>query len=122
MDDEPQIRQMAVQLLQRMGLQVTAVDDGSAVVLEYVAARDEGRPYDLVILDLTVPGGMGGAKAMEKLRHIDPHVRAIVSSGYSSDPVLANYRAHGFCGIIPKPYVVSEVAKAIDAVLHTRET
>jgi len=122
MDDEAQIRDMAITLLQRMGLEVTAVDDGSAVVIEYVAAREAGRSYDLVMLDLTVPGGMGGAKAMEKLRQIDPQVRAIVSSGYSSDPVLANHRAHGFSGIVPKPYVVGEMAEVIDRVLRERRS
>ena len=84
MDDEVSIRQLGSAVIKRMGLDVTAVNDGSAVVNEYAAATAAGRPYDLVILDLTVPGGMGGAEAMERLRKMDDRVRAIVSSGYSS--------------------------------------
>ena len=63
---------------------------------------------------------MGGAEAMEKLRELDPNVRAIVSSGYSSDPVLANYQAYGFCGIVPKPYEARDLVKAVEAVLRNR--
>ena len=68
-------------------------------------------------MDLTVPGGMGGREAMEKLRQIDPRVCAIVSSGYSRDPVLANYRAHGFRGILPKPYSLDQLTRALQTVL-----
>ena len=64
-------------------------------------------------------GGMGGAEAMEKLREVHPQVRAIVSSGYSSDPVLANYQSYGFCGIVPKPYEAGDLARAVEAVLKT---
>jgi len=70
-----------------------------------------------VILDLTVPAGMGGAEAMAQLREIDPEVCAIVSSGYSKDPVVANFRAHGFRGIMPKPYNVDDVVKVINAIV-----
>lgn len=118
MDDEEAIRMVAAAVLKRQGLEVTAVGDGAAVVREFQAARAAGRPFDLVILDLTVPGGMGGAEAMEKLRQLDPQVRAIVASGYSSDPVMANYQAHGFRGRVPKPYQASDLMSAVDAVLH----
>jgi len=118
MDDEAAIRQFASIALKRMGLDVTAVSDGAAVEGEFTAAREAGRPYDLVILDLTVPGGMGGAEAMERLRRLDPGVRAIVSSGYSSDPVMAHYRDHGFRGRVPKPYQIEDLEKAVRAVLN----
>ena len=68
-------------------------------------------------MDLTVPGGMGGLEAVARLREIDPEVRAIVSSGYSSDPVLANFRAHGFCGVIAKPYQIEDFARVLRAAL-----
>ncbi|HNC22685.1 MAG TPA: PAS domain S-box protein [Opitutaceae bacterium] len=113
MDDEDPIRTMVDVLLSRLGLQVTTVPDGSDLLREYQAARAAGQPYDLVIMDLTVPGGMGGKEAMQELRKIEPEVRAIVSSGYSGDPVLANFRAHGFCGIVPKPYRLSDLANAV---------
>ena len=75
-----------------------------------------------MILDLTVPGGMGGRETIEKLRQLDPHVRAVVSSGYSSDPVLAQYRSFGFLGMVPKPYDLTELTKVIHAVLQGRGT
>jgi CheY-like chemotaxis protein len=101
-----------------MGFEVTAVKDGAAVVSEYALASAAGRPYDLVILDLTVPGGMGGAEAMEKLRAMDSEVKAIVSSGYSSDPVMANYRAHGFRGRVPKPYAADDLTQVVEELMR----
>jgi signal transduction histidine kinase/CheY-like chemotaxis protein len=118
MDDDEAIRRSAAALLQRLGIEAVVVDDGAQVLREYAAARDAGRPYDLVILDLTVPGGMGGRETMEKLLQLDPQVRALVSSGYSSDPVLAHYRAHGFLGIVPKPYDITELARVIRVALR----
>ncbi len=118
MDDEPAIRTVGAAVLKRHGFHVTAVSDGADVVREYEAARAERRPFDLVILDLTVPGGVGGAEAIDRLREIDPGVRAIVASGYSSDPVMANYQSHGFAGRVPKPYQASDLVNAVDAVLR----
>ncbi|MBS0633577.1 MAG: PAS domain S-box protein [Verrucomicrobia bacterium] len=118
MDDEEAIRQMAELLLQRLGLEVVTVAAGDAVVREYQAASEAGRRFDVVMLDLTVPGGMGGLQAMRELLTYDPQVRAIVSSGYSSDPVLANFRAHGFRGMVPKPFRVGDLAKTLRAVLE----
>jgi CheY-like chemotaxis protein len=70
-------------------------------------------------VDLTVPGGMGGLEAVRRMREIDPQVRAIVSSGYSSDPVLANYRANGFCGVLAKPYQLEDFTQILRAALGT---
>jgi CheY-like chemotaxis protein len=118
MDDEDTIRMLAVSLLSRLGLDVTAVADGAEAVRVYSEAKSNGSPYRLVMMDLTVPGGMGGKEAMTELLKIDPHVKAIVSSGYSSDPILANYRAHGFRGVIPKPYRFTDLARTIQLVLE----
>ena len=79
-----------------------------------------GRRYELVVMDLTVPGGMGGREAMEHLRRLDPGVRAIVSSGYSRDPVMANHRAHGFKAVLPKPYGLEQLRKTMNDVLEGR--
>jgi two-component system cell cycle sensor histidine kinase/response regulator CckA len=117
MDDEVFIRNLASSILRRYGHHVTAVEDGVAAVQEYARARAAGEGYDLVILDLTIPGGMGGREAMEELQRIDPAVRAIVSSGYSNDLVLANYQSHGFRGMISKPYDVADFAHAVENVL-----
>jgi CheY-like chemotaxis protein len=117
MDDEETIRTLAVSLLARLGLDVTAVPDGAEAIRLYSEARGGDSPYRLVIMDLTVPGGMGGRDAMQELLKIDANVKAIVSSGYSSDPVLSNYRAHGFRGMVPKPYRYIDLARTIRSVM-----
>jgi signal transduction histidine kinase/CheY-like chemotaxis protein len=106
MDDEEGVLQLGVNLLQRLGLKPTAVKDGAAAVKAFGAAREAGQPFDLIILDLTIPGGMGGREVMDRLRKLDPLVPAIVSSGYSHDPVLADFTAYGFQAMVPKPYEV----------------
>jgi CheY-like chemotaxis protein len=93
------------------------VADGREAVARYRAERAEGRPFALVVMDLTVPGGMGGLEALEQLRRIDPDVKAVVSSGYSGDPVLANPRDYGFCGVVAKPYEVGEFARVLREAL-----
>ncbi len=118
MDDEEGIRTMAEQLLKRIGFAVEAAPDGGAAVDAYKRALAEGRRFDLVIMDLTVPGGMGGLDCMRELQRVDPTVRAIVSSGYSSDQVMSDHRAYGFAGMIPKPYRITDFAKVIRQVLE----
>jgi len=113
MDDEEVIRRMAVLMLKRLGFEVECAVDGAEAVAKFRMARAEGKPFTLVVMDLTVPGGMGGRDAIMLLKAIDPDVRAIVSSGYSSDPVLANYRAHGFCGVVAKPYRIDDFIQAL---------
>ena len=120
MDDEKTICTVACTLLERLGFTPVAVADGTAAVAAYEEAYKNNTPFRLVMMDLTVPGGMGGREAMEELLKIDPHVRAIVSSGYSSDPVLSNYRAHGFRGMVPKPYKLTDLARTIRAVLEEK--
>lgn len=117
MDDEKIIRDLAAALLKRFGLEVECAVDGAEAIAKYRAARAAGTPFDLVIMDLTIPGGMGGLAAIGELRGIDPAVKAIVSSGYSSDPVMANYRAHGFAAMIAKPYEVNEFARVLRETL-----
>ncbi len=77
-------------------------------------AQAAGNPFDAVIVDLTVPGGMGGYETVQRLLALDPDVRAVVSSGYSNDPILAGFRAHGFSGVIAKPYQMAELARVLD--------
>jgi CheY-like chemotaxis protein len=117
MDDEKAIRDLADDLLTLLGYQVEVSCEGGECVSMYQNGLAGGIPFDAVILDLTVPGGMGGCAAVERLREIDPQVRAIVSSGYSDDPVMANYREWGFVGVIPKPYDASEISQVLNTVL-----
>jgi CheY-like chemotaxis protein/two-component sensor histidine kinase len=117
MDDEESIVVMAGVLLRRLGMDVELARDGAEAVQKFSEAHAAGRPFDLVVMDLTVPGGVGGREAIDQLRRIDPDVRAIVSSGYSSDPVLANYRAYGFCGMVAKPYKVDDFVRVLRTAL-----
>ena len=104
MDDEPMIRAWRANFCGGWATRRTFAEDGAAAVEKYRRARAEGRPFDVVILDLTVRGGMGGAEAARRLAEIEPGVKAIVSSGYSDDEVVATYRQHGFCSFLKKPY------------------
>lgn len=117
MDDEQPIRELLEYALTRFGYQTELTKDGREVVERYQQAQQANCPFDVVIMDLTVPGGMGGKEAIQKLREIDPHVKAIVSSGYSNEPVLSNYRQYGFSAVVTKPYEIQELSKVIQAVL-----
>ena len=118
MDDEPSIRSMAVLFMQRIGYDCDVAVDGAEAVRKYQEELAAGRKYEAVVMDLTVPGGMGGREAMEHLRRLDPSVCAIVSSGYSRDPVLANYQTHGFQAVLPKPYGLEQLTKVMRGVLE----
>ena len=120
MDDEESIRKLGTILLQRMGLEATAVADGASAVQEFEAAHRGNRPFSLLILDLTIMGGMGGKEAIALIRKIDPAVPAIVSSGYSRDPVMAQYQAYGFQAVIPKPYDIKRFKETVQALLRQK--
>ena len=118
LDDEAPIRALAVRLLDLLGYQSEAVSTGSEAIERYTRARNEGRPFDLVLLDLTIPGELGGSHVLRVLRTIDPEVKAIVVSGYASDDVLANYRDYGFKAVVTKPFTVDELSAAVLDVAH----
>lgn len=100
-----------------MGFEVVTAQDGQTAVKIYKKALDTDTPFDAVILDLTVPGGMGGKETVKQITALDPSVRAIVSSGYSNDPVMANYTSYGFCGAVKKPYLVQEMSQVLSAAI-----
>lgn len=113
MDDEVLIRQMADLCLTHYGYDVVTVADGAGAIAEFESARTADRPFHLVILDLTIPGGVGGAVTLERLRRIDPEIRAILASGYSSDRAVTDFAALGFSGRIHKPYRAETLARAV---------
>jgi len=121
MDDEEFIRDIGQRLLTKYGHQVEIVSDGAEAIERYEHAKKLGQPFDAVILDLTVPGGMGGKETMEKLRTIDPQVKAIVSSGYSNDPIMSNFKHYGFIGVVTKPYKVEELLNMLQKILVDKE-
>jgi two-component system, cell cycle sensor histidine kinase and response regulator CckA len=117
MDDEPMLREIAGELLREVGYEREYARDGAEAVRIYRQAMESGRPFDAVILDLTVPGGMGGEEAIKKLLEIDPDARVIVSSGYSEHPIMANFRDYGFRAVISKPYRLDELSKVLHELI-----
>jgi len=118
MDDEKVIRQLAEVSLTRLGYSVTAVDDGQKAIDAYRKAMGQGKPFAAVILDITVPGGMGGVETMQYLRAIDPDVKAVVSSGYTHKDVMAAPKQHGFRGVLTKPYNMHRISSVLHSVIH----
>ncbi len=117
MDDDSMILKITGILLNKLGYTASFARDGDEAIEIYKKAMKEGQPFDAAIFDLTVPGGMGGSEAIKKLKKIDPDICAIVSSGYSTDPVMADYIKFGFKGFAVKPYGIEELATAIKSVL-----
>jgi CheY-like chemotaxis protein len=122
MDDEASIRSLAVNMLTFLGHEAEVVSNGSAAVERYKHALLKGRPYDAVILDLMVPGGMGGKEALERLTEIDPGVNVIMASGYTQDPVMTEFRDHGLKAVISKPFTLEELSQTLDSVMVKAET
>jgi CheY-like chemotaxis protein len=117
MDDEDLVRDIAGKILKYLGYEVKYSKEGEDAIEQFKKARKSGKPFDAVILDLTIPGGMGGKDAIEKLREIDKGIKAIISSGYSEDPIISNYRDYGFCGVVSKPYTTEQLSKVLHDVL-----
>jgi PAS domain S-box-containing protein len=116
-DDETAIQKLLATMLRKFGYETEIANDGREAIARYTAAKSGGTPFDAVIMDLTIPNGMGGCEATRRLRELDPKVRAIASSGYSLDPVMANYHDYGFCGVIPKPYRAEELNRILKEVI-----
>lgn len=114
MDDDPMIREVLGAMLDLLGHQVLLAQDGDEAIKKYQQAQESGALIDLIIMDLVIPGGMGGKEAVREIHRLCPDARVIVSSGYSSDPVLANYRDYGFSATMVKPYQLKELARVIN--------
>jgi len=120
MDDDKLILDMACQLLELFGYETESADDGLEAIKKYREAIENGTAFDAVIMDLTVAGGMGGKEAICALLEIDPEVKAVVSSGYSHDPVMSNYKSYGFKDILLKPYRKKDLGKTISMLLKQK--
>ena len=117
MDDEENIRDVVAEMLDFIGYEVTLSRDGEEAVSLYTQALQSNQPFAAVLMDLTIPGGMGGGEAMRILRGINPKVKGIVSSGYSNDPILSDYASFGFQGIITKPYKLGDLRDVLKRVI-----
>jgi len=117
MDDQKLVRESGAEMLKETGYYVETARDGNEVIALYRRAMESGKPFDAVIMDLTVTGGMGGSEAIKVLLQIDPQVNAIISSGYSNDSVMANYLDYGFRGMLEKPYMIQELVRVLEDVM-----
>jgi signal transduction histidine kinase/ligand-binding sensor domain-containing protein/CheY-like chemotaxis protein len=120
MDDDDAVREAVAAMLTGLGCAVTVAADGDEALRRYVEARANGRPFDVVILDLTVPGGMGGERTLQCLLRIDPEARAIVASGYANAPVMSEYRERGFKAVLRKPFRREEIMRSLRQVVGVR--
>ncbi|MDO9574802.1 MAG: PAS domain S-box protein, partial [Candidatus Contubernalis sp.] len=116
MDDEEMLREVVGEMLSLIGFEAVFARDGAEAVDLYRSNLDNGRIFDAVIIDLTIPGGMGGKQTVLKLLEIDPKVKAIVTSGYYDDPVISNYKEYGFKGFVLKPYIIEDLAQVLAQV------
>jgi two-component system, cell cycle sensor histidine kinase and response regulator CckA len=116
MDDEEIVRKVAGQMLAHLGYEVVEAPDGESALAFFREAMAQDRPFDGVILDLTVPGKMGGRETISRLLTMDPGVKAIVSSGYSNDPVMADFKKYGFSGVVPKPYSMEKLSETVHSL------
>ena len=118
MEDEAVVAEMTIHMLHHLGYEdVEHARDGAEAVERFTRAQESGVPFDLVILDLTVKGGIGGKETIKRLKDINPSIRAIVISGYSSDPVMSDYANYGFCGSLRKPYGMRDLRAALEAAI-----
>lgn len=117
MDDEEDLLQTCIEALARLGYTTVSAKDGAQAVELYQAAMRSGAPFDAVIMDITIRGGMGGQEAVRRLHEIYPGVKAVVSSGYSNDPIMSDLRNHGFVAALAKPYRIKDLGKTVRLVL-----
>lgn len=118
MDDDVMVQKSAGRILKRLGYQVTFTKDGAETIKAYKKAKKDNKPFDAVIMDLTIPGGMGGKEAINELKKIDSEIKVVISSGYSNDPAVTSPRKFGFKGVIPKPYTIQEMGKILHNILQ----
>jgi CheY-like chemotaxis protein len=117
MDDEEMVRNVSESMLKRLGHRAVLVEDGAQAVRLYKEHKESSKPIDLIIMDLTIPGGMGGQEAVSEILAFDSDAKVIVSSGYSTDPIMANCQEYGFAGAVVKPFNMKELTKVIDNVV-----
>jgi CheY-like chemotaxis protein len=117
-DDEEIILDVSREVLRFLEYDAAFAKEGASAIELYKQEKEAGRPFDLVIIDLTIPEGMGGREAIEKLRSYDPGVKAVVSSGYTNDPVMQDFTRYGFSGRLTKPYRINEMKTLLEDMIR----
>jgi len=120
MDDEQIILDVTHEVLKFLKFDVVFATDGLAAIDLYKKEKIAGAPFDIVILDLSVPSGMGGKETIEHLRKFDPAIKAIISSGYSNDPVVENFSQYGFSGRLTKPYKITDLKNLLEELMRNQ--
>ncbi len=119
MDDDDMVRQVLGKMLTKLNYEVQFARHGEEAISLFERAMGDGQPFRAVILDLTIPGGMGGKDAVRVMRRLNPSVKALVSSGYSDDPVMADFNNYGFDGVLVKPYKLQQLSQLLAEVLSS---
>lgn len=119
MDDEQIILDVTLEVLKFLGYDVAFARDGEEAIRLYAGEKAAGSPFDIVILDLSIPDGMGGREAITRLIEIDPQVKAVVSSGFTNDPVVQEFRQYGFSGKLSKPYKINDMKELLESLIPT---
>jgi CheY-like chemotaxis protein len=117
MEDEDTIQKSVTKLLRHLGYEIETAKDGEEAIELYKKAEKSAKPFDLVMMDLTIRGGMGGEETIKKLLEINPDVKAIVSSGYSDARIMSDYKKYGFKAVIAKPFTLAELSSAVKTVI-----
>src|SRR5208337_371008 len=117
MDDEQIILDVTLEVLTFLGYDVSFARDGAEALDLYTKEKAAGHPFDIVILDLSIPNGIGGKDAIGHIRAFDPAVKAIVSTGYTNDPVVQNFEQYGFSGILSKPYKINDLKTVLEQLM-----
>lgn len=118
MDDDQMLNELSRQILEQDGHDIVTAEDGKTAIEYYQKAIKDNNPFDIVILDLTIPDGMGGKETIKELRRIDPDTRAVVSSGYAHDPVMVDYKEYGFNAFLVKPFQVEDLKNVVQHTLQ----
>lgn len=120
MDDEQVILDVTDEVLRFLGYEVMFARDGTAAIDLYQQEQLRGSPFDLVILDLSVPDGMGGKETFEKLHALDPKAKVVISSGFTNDPLLTDYSSYGLAGVLAKPYRITEIKALLENMIQKK--
>jgi len=120
MDDEQVILDVTHEVMKFLGYEVMFAKEGAFAIEIFSREKMGGRPFDLVILDLSVPEGMGGKEAFEKIREVDPSVKVVISSGYTSDPMMTDYAKFGIDGILAKPYRIADIKALLEKLIQKK--
>ncbi|MBN2155438.1 MAG: PAS domain S-box protein [Candidatus Lokiarchaeota archaeon] len=120
LDDEPTVRKIGKKMLEKLGYDVVVASNGDEAIEIYKNHLHSKSTFDLLIMDLTIPGGLGGLEAFKEILKLNPQVKAVVSSGYSNDTVLAHFSDYGFAGVLIKPYTIEGLSKTLTSILQQK--